>query len=79
MNKLTNKQKESIIEVYTKVHNVSMLALDKTLEGYSENIMKDNDIENIKMSLKCFVYDLNSVYDVMQENMGLLWELRDKG
>ena len=73
-------ERNSIIAEYTKTHNVAILALNNILNQRSvENIVSDNHIEDTKLEVEVFLYDLNSIYDVMQENMELLWELRAKG
>jgi len=75
---ITQEEQKRIIEEFTKVHNVSMLALSKTLECYSKSVVTSNNIEDIKLTFECFIYDLNSVNDLMQDNMELLWEIKDK-
>jgi hypothetical protein len=79
MDKFRAGEQTDIILEYMRKHNVTMLALNNILNQRTlENTVSDRHISDTKLEVELFLYDLNSIYDLMHENMELLWELRDK-
>ena len=79
MDKLTPQQQTSIIEEYTRVQSVCMMALSKLLENEEcRSVMSEKDIQDVKTNFELFLYDLKSIDNLMSDNMELLWELKDK-
>lgn len=76
---ITQNEKDLIIQEFTRVHNVAMLAFNNLLNQRTvKNTVSERHIEDTKLEVEFFLYDLNCIYDTMQESQDLLWQLRDK-
>ncbi len=69
----------SLIDYHTKNQNVALLAFGSLLEGKSENhILDQTYLEDMKMGLELFLYDLQSIDALLSENMDYFMEHLEK-
>ena len=76
---ITQEEQKQIIEEYTRVQNVCMMALNNLLgdEDY-KRVLNGNNIKDIETNFELFIYDLKNIDTLMSDNMDLLWEIKDK-
>lgn len=76
---IPQSEKDLIIQEFTRIHNVSMLAFNNLLNQRTvKNTVSEKHIEDTKLEVEIFLYDLNCIYDTMQESQDLLCQLREK-
>ena len=80
MDKLTQLEKDLKIAEFTRKHHIMMMALVGVTNREKRSPMTNiKYIEDLQMSADLFAYDIDSICEMMFENMELLWEIKDNG